>query len=476
MNDRKYLKIIIGLFIVFLSHHGGYGHWLTIQDSTGNSYAKAHVALGDSLFFSSIQTPNAPSLNRSQNNSFFMLDVSGVLAKQISFHTNIHVFTETGNTVFPYHDYQPMYGIPYNIQNDTIGATSSTVRTWDYFTATTQWDAGWIEFIAGLDYLRFGPAQRNPLVWSGNEQIIRPWQLQNANIPQRAPVLFVGFVTSIKNIEYSQYSGMLKHYKHIPKYFHTHRLQYQHKDFFTLGLQETVLYGSYLSDTLERNMELVYSLPFVPYFFAEHYNGDRDNMAMSIDVTIKPMANLSYYAELFLDDMRNPPAGLWNQDWWGNKWALSTGIEWQKDLRFLEFIWLTEYTHIEPWVYTHALGAGHNFSHFGQSIATDLGPNSQELFTSLTIHKPSLKTKLSLELSAVDKGNDRGSDLVHQHVNDIDRMDKCYLCLGATKSYLEAGISVHSQPFSFLQIRSAAYTYRGDYTGWRAEASARLMY
>ena len=91
--------------------------------------------------------------------------------------------------------------------------------------------------------------------------------------------------------QYVHTFGLLRTQKDKSKYFYTHRLDFPFfKDKVIIGINEVIINGSTAekaqTDSLkathygeERTWEWVYMIPFIPYAFAEHYVGDRDNAA-----------------------------------------------------------------------------------------------------------------------------------------------------------------------------------------------------
>ncbi|MCX8170029.1 MAG: hypothetical protein N3D72_02950, partial [Candidatus Methanomethyliaceae archaeon] len=125
----------------------------------------------------------------------------------------------------------------------------------------------------------------------------------------------------------------------------------------------------------DRTIEWPYLIPFLPFPFVEHYIGDRDNSALSFDLTIFFPQGWRWYGEFFLDDMLNP----WKifTDDMGNKWGLTIGVNYFGRVFKRDFTFIAEYSRVEPWVYTHFCGGSHRYSHFNVCLGSPLGPNSQ---------------------------------------------------------------------------------------------------
>ena len=378
-------------------------------DSSRTRWAAVRLTLAESIQVTDL------GASHMQSSTWARLVAFGELSPQWSWETQAKVFTDIANYTYPFHDYEPYHGIAFNIQD-------STRRTWDYITTHTNYRlSSQTSFCAGLDYLRFGPAFRNPLSFRGEQSVYRPWMDSSRWVSQPAPMLYAGFDLGLSWIRYTQYSGELKHEKKLSKYFHTHRLTFSLPANSEITLQETEIYGSTVeaagsnnntgADSVGRNMEWLYAMPFVPYFFASHYIGDRDNGLMGMDGTYRGIPHWELYGELLLDDSKSP-LSMFDDSYWGNKWAFTGGSRWHFQHGPWKGEWRTEFSQIEPWVYTHYMGASHQYSHYGQCIGSNLGPNSREIYTHAEIEWEPFKVRLAF--AAVSKDTAFGS-----HIEDI---------------------------------------------------------
>ena len=106
-------------------------------------------------------------------------------------------------------------------------------------------------------------------------------------------------------MEYTQYAAKLFEKKGENKYVHIHRLGLNLPENITLGLSETALYGTTTeragtnpnpdADSNGRDFEWAYVIPFVPYVFQEHLQGDRDNISLAFDLSIKTFRHWEVY-------------------------------------------------------------------------------------------------------------------------------------------------------------------------------------
>jgi len=214
-----------------------------------------------------------------------------------SYFSEVGVWTEyRSDSTFPRSSYQPFDGNPYNL-NGRVKASS--MRSSDLFRGGISYAGKRFDLETAVDYLRMGPATYYPLTFSG----------------EYSPLTYVRVRMDLSAFEYVHTFGMLRMQRDRPKYFYTHRLDFPlFKNRLMVGINEVIINGSTAEkaqkDSLrqeyygvERDWEWVYMMPFIPYKFAEHYLGDRDNGVLSFDVCLFYPSNVRWYAEFLLDDI-----------------------------------------------------------------------------------------------------------------------------------------------------------------------------
>ncbi len=224
----------------------------------------------------------------------------------------------------------------------------------------TGWISGvWngIEVLAGTDSPQWGPAG---LCLSGEA----PPFAQIRARAEMGRLQFTWFHGSLKSAADSTRNGSLVF---LQKYLVGQRVDLALKNGLSLAYSATTVYGN-------RDPDFVYLIPVTPLFFAQHFNGDQDNTTMGFDATWAVRQGLKLYGELFLDDLLSPTD--LDGAYWGNKWAFCLGAavfpSWYD--RMWEF--RSDYTRIEPWVYTHRFGEITRYRHFGTILGSSLGPDS----------------------------------------------------------------------------------------------------
>jgi hypothetical protein len=447
--------------------------------SDGERFAKLGLLLKDSLQVGKYQDADY----KIQNTVTIGLFLNGLAAPNLYFNAYAEVNTDKASgLIYRMHDYEPYWGYPHDMLSDGHPLEDDG-RTWNFFNARTDWQATpYLRISGGYDYLAYGPARRNKLTLRGNDFYWRAIQdtAHYNYIKRPVPTPFIGFDLNLAFVTYSQHAMQLKSLKDYSKYLHAHRLDFKVSKNFSFGLTETIVYGG--TNALHgeegikenRSIEVLYLAPFVPYLFAEAYTGDRDNKAISADFSWKLFNLFEVYGELFIDDLYNV-TGFFNDDWWGDKWATSVGIAIDSaKIGIFNWDYNLEYTRIEPWVYTHHKGLGSEYSHFGNSLGSDLGPNSREIYSRLGVsYKDFLK--LDLSVSNIAKDTAFGSHIGDLH-KEGDRTDKRYLDPKSTLHYQEYGAAILFKPFPIWHIGAKQYIILGDYKGYRTEMTTGVLF
>lgn len=442
------------------------GH-LAFTDSIGNKKLNARISLIDSLRGTNYQNSSIYY----DNSTILKLSLVGQLSPSLRFESHSELISDKTNRSIEINNFQPADGIPYTKESDNN-------KGWNRFRASLEYDLPFGTLLAGYDHLQMGVAKRNSVIMRGSKHIYRPWMDTTSFIFEPASTPYFGYQFEVGRLSYTQYAAKLYHKKNTGKYLNAHRLQLNLPFDVELGASEVIVYGSTTefnntnpnpdADSIFRSFEWVYAIPFVPYLFAEPLLGDLDNNALAFDFSVKTLKNYEFYGELFFDDLANP-LSMFDDSWWGNKWAASIGFtanDFCVSSVCLSFN--TEFTRVEPWTYTHHKGGGYTYSNYGSSLGSDLGPNSQEIYTRLDAEWKWMK--LTLEASAVDQDTAFGGNIndIHTPLSDTE---KHFLEDESTIQYTELKASLLVSPFDFFWTQVGYSFYLGAYKGSRLEGS-----
>ncbi|MBR6941705.1 MAG: hypothetical protein IKH55_01275 [Fibrobacter sp.] len=471
-TSRFVLSIVVGTALAHAAAVENMPHHITFSDSAHSK----ELNIGAQLLDSVVVTNLTNAKTHYDNSMSVRLFANGKFTDAFHFDARVKINTDHTNRYINFNYYNPDEGLPYNKQ-------SENKRTWDLFAANVSYDLKPVKLLAGFNFLEWGPARRNHVILRGERNFYRPWQDSSSRIPDAAPTPYFGYQFTLGPIEYTQYAAKIYEKKNFGKYFHAHRLNLNLPKDITFGISETALYGSTIepagsnpnpdSDSTEREFEWAYAIPFIPFVFQEHLQGDQDNISLAFDLSVKTIPNWEFYGELMWDDMKSLTS-MFDDSWWGNKWATTLGVA--RDNIVLgptTLGWMFEYTRIEPWVYTHHKGRAYTYASYAQSLGSDLGPNSQELHTEVSATYEFLKA--TLFLGAVAKDTAFGG-----HINDIhtpeSAMDKKFLNEMTTLRYKELGFNLAVTPWDWFSFRCSYTRFFGDYEGYRAYAVGSVQW
>jgi hypothetical protein len=270
-------------------------------------------------------------------------------------------------------------------------------------------------------------------------------------------------------VEYYHIVGALRSQKDKPKYIYANGLRGKLFDGrLHWGVAEVVIGGSTTNqqdddpeNTMrpeykdeEAGLEPAYLIPFMPMAIAEHYLGDRNNAALGFDISVNWPQDSRLYAELFIDDILTP----WSVfgDDWGNKLALTLGIQHFANIYGRDVSATLEWSRVDPWVYTHFYGGSHRYDHFDKCLGSPLGPNSMAVAASGDIaitKKITAGLKFTSESSNPSARGGKITDIFQDpgRVENPDSEKKTFLGPG-TVHYVRPGIYGAYGQFGMLRF------------------------
>ncbi len=259
-------------------------------------------------------------------------------------------------------------------------------KTGDFRESTAQMVLGtrWFDVEVGKNFESWGPASASSLFLSNNAPSY-PFAKLRARYGRVKFVHLLGFLRSglIDTTRTILDNGFLRTFDRR-KYFSAHRVELGVSQRITVGLQEIVIYG-------DRRVEFAYAIPATFLFAAQSFLGDKDNVALGLDVDANVIRNLKFHGSLFLDDLTKfggPGA-------FSNKFAGQAGFLWVDPGGLRDSEIRLEFVHIEPWVYTHLFNIN-RYQHYGGLLGHPLGPNSDGIYGDI-VHRitPSVSFTMS---------------------------------------------------------------------------------
>jgi hypothetical protein len=318
--------------------------------------------------------------------------VGGIIRGRIrglGFYSDNRIFTEWGRGKY-IQNYKASDGYPQNVDRD------STRATWDTSDSYFSFQVQSFRFQIGRDRLRWGPCFFSGLMFSG---LAPSFDLVKVQTETRAATF---------TWMHGELRSDCSH-----KWISAHRLEISLCKGIDIGLNEAVIYGN-------RGIETAYLNPFIPYLFAEHTLGDRDNVVMGFDMDITKIPSLKFYSEFFIDDLFAP----WEffSKYWGNKFAFTVGGLWIDPFGLEDSGFRWEYSRIEPYVYTHR-DTVNVFEHYNFGLGHFLQPNSEGFFFQAE-HRFSLALAMTMNFYSTKHGE---GDRRIPHTEQ-DGTEKQFLC------------------------------------------------
>ncbi|MCU0426280.1 MAG: hypothetical protein MUF71_11710 [Candidatus Kapabacteria bacterium] len=138
-----------------------------------------------------------------------------------------------------------------------------------------------------------------------------------------------------------------------------------------VGVWESVVYSN-------RGMELAYMTPFTFLKGGSDNLRDRDNAALGVDLTLRPLPGVQFKGNFMLDDVEFGRLGRdsTGRFWWQNKIAWNAGV--MLSPAGLPFDATVEYAQVTPYTYTH-FDRQNAMTQDGILFTGTLPPNSDEI-------------------------------------------------------------------------------------------------
>lgn len=247
----------------------------------------------------------------------------------------------------------------------------------------------YFSILVGRDYNQWGAGHLGQMMLSTNAPIydqfkltVRYWRFKYTHITAFVNYIAPNARRSVKSVPATDV------------YWAGNRLEVYLGKGVQIGLAESIVYG-------DQSLKLGYLNPLSFYKSLEHFYGDRDNGALSIDLAWRVLPGFKLFGEWFIDDLTTSKLGT---KWFGNKFGYQAGFFWVDPLRLSATDLLVEYTRIRPYVYTHSVSDFNKYKHNDTVLGHYIGPNSDDLAVRLR-YFPHRRLKLQWDLEAYRHGS-----------------------------------------------------------------------
>ena len=192
------------------------------------------------------------------------------------------------------------------------------------------------------------------------------WQLQEN-------IRFEYFHGKLKsNIDDTLYAGYYDYVGYNPidinRNIVGHRIEWKPFKHLLISASELIVYAN-------RELELTYLLPFVPFFPIQSYIGETDNIIMSGDIQYLPNENVRVYGVFLMDEWA--PTYTFKED--NNNWfGWQTGFEWKNAILPKSRLRM-EYTWTDHRIYRHRFPVN-DYSSWEYPVGFWAGPHAQEIY------------------------------------------------------------------------------------------------
>jgi len=295
--------------------------------------------------------------------------IRGQVGGQLAFYLNARNAATRGSNLERKNDlnFDPSKGLPINITGENVFRDQATA----YFA----FGKPWLMLEIGRDELDWGPGYHGGLMVS-------------RNMP---PTEMIKLSSRFRRFQFTSAHAFLRSSLGA-KYLAAHRLDLMIVPGLYFGGSESVIYGN-------RDVELAYLNPIMPYQVAEHHLGDKDNNMLSVDFTTTLIPFTKLYGEFFIDDMTSTQSLT---RYFGNKFAFLLGSLWADPLHLTNLDLRFEYARIEPFVYSH-WDSINIYTNYDKIIGHWLGPNSDTAFLQAG-YQLGRDTRLELSAERIRKG------------------------------------------------------------------------
>lgn len=234
-------------------------------------------------------------------------------------------------------------------------------KYFDFTTGYLHYDNDWLRVTLGREQLLWGSGYSDRMILSNNT----------------VPFDFGKIDVQYGSVHYSFLHGSLVGRDSLgnqlsSKYIATHRLEFGLFPRLRVGLSEMVLYGN-------QPVNFAFLNPFI---FLSSSNRSADpanpsNTLIGIDVAMLPLRNVRVAGALLIDDLDFETLGIKDARGNDNKFGWQFGVLWTDALGVPNLTLNTEYTRVNPFVYSHRTVAN-GYSHLDLPLGPLLQPNSDE--------------------------------------------------------------------------------------------------
>jgi hypothetical protein len=256
----------------------------------------------------------------------------------------------------------PTFGmLDYRLKANTKFQTGG--KYFDFTKGYLDYDTDWLRLTVGREQVLWGMGFGDRLILSNNT----------------LPFDYGKIDLRYKSLHYSFLSGSLSGTDTLgnqlsSKYIAAHRLEFDLFPKVRVGLSEMILYSN-------QPINFAYLNPFIFLASADRTAdpSNSNNALIGIDLEVLPIKDVRVTGTFLIDDLNFETLKYAGEDVRGNdnKFGWQGGIQWTGAFAIPNLSLTTEYTRINPFVYSHR-SIANSYSHLDLPLGPLLRPNSDE--------------------------------------------------------------------------------------------------
>jgi hypothetical protein len=283
-------------------------------------------------------------------------------------------------------------------------------KYFDFTTGYLDYDTDWLRLTIGREQVLWGMGFGDRLILSNNT----------------LPFDYGKIDLQYKSLHYSFLSGSLTGTDTLgnqlsSKYIAAHRLEFDLFPKVRMGLSEMILYSN-------RPVNFAYLNPLIFLASADRTAdpSNSNNALIGIDFEVLPIKDVRVIGTLLIDDLNFETLKYAGEDVRGNdnKFGWQGGIQWTDAFAVPNLSLTTEYTRINPFVYSHR-SIANSYSHLDLPLGPLLQPNSDEWLFGLDLnltHRLSVSGQVRFQRTGENILNSHGF-VIYNAGSDILRGD-----------------------------------------------------
>lgn len=209
------------------------------------------------------------------------------------------------------------------------------------------------------------------------------------------------------------------------KYAAMHHLNFPITKNFHVGLFETIIFDRTGLYGQPDNFELNYLNPVIFYRAIESGLGSSDNVILGTNWKWNFLNRFSLYGQFVLDELVVSEF-VANDGWWGNKYAIQSGLKYINAFGINQLDLQYEFNMARPYTYSYEDENGSSYTHYAQSLAHPLGANFNEQLFAIW-YQPAARFTISNTLMLANFGSDSsGTNFGGNIFNDYNTYENAY--------------------------------------------------